>query len=253
MSPRYCLITNDDGWHSPGLSVLKQAVKPFVPVVVAPEGERSGVGHAINLVNPLRIRKTSNTSYEYVCSGTPADCVKIGIKVIVKKRPNLVISGINIGPNLGMDVLYSGTVSAAMEGAILGFPAIAISLVGYENLFWETARKVVPVLIRLCLGGDLAADTVLNVNIPNLPPEQIRGYKITRQSQCRFEEDYEVRNDPRGCPYYWLKGNFLRKNAEKGTDVEAVLNNYVSICPLHLDLTAYALKVKLQRKLRRLI
>ncbi|HOJ39819.1 MAG TPA: 5'/3'-nucleotidase SurE [bacterium] len=250
----YCLVTNDDGWDSPGLAVLKKAVRPLVPVVVAPESERSAVGHAINLLTPVRVRRVKRKGVcDYICSGTPADCVKLGVKVLLDKPPVLVASGINLGPNLGMDLLYSGTVSAAMEGAILGFPSVAISLVGSGHLHWSTVLAVVPVIIRLCLSVGMPSDVLLNVNIPNVSLSRLRGYRITRQGQARFNEDYQVRRDPRGRTYYWLRGKFKKVPAEKGSDVEAVTDNYVSVCPLRLDLTDYHFQEVLQKSLSKFI
>ncbi|MCM8757109.1 MAG: 5'/3'-nucleotidase SurE [Candidatus Omnitrophica bacterium] len=254
MRQKYCLITNDDGWDSPGLAVLRESVEPFVPLVVAPEGERSAISHAINLSSPVRVRKREIKGViHYICTGTPVDCIKLGVKVLSKNRPSLVLSGINIGPNLGMDLLYSGTVSAAMEGAILGLPAVALSLAGYDHLFWNTASQVVRLIISLCLSSKWPADTLLNVNIPNVALTELRGYRVTYQSESRFQESYELRHDPRGRPYYWLKGRFKGKKTEPGSDVEAVLTNFVSICPLRLNLTHYQFLKTLKKKLATLI
>ena len=174
-------------------------------------------------------------SRSYVVNGTPVDCVKIGVKEILKKNPDFVISGINLGPNLGMDILYSGTVAAAAEGAILGIPSIAISIADYKNFDFNSVEKVVRKIWKHLMKIKLPDDTILNVNIPNIQFDKIKGIKVTYQSKSRFQEEYEKRKDPRGIPYFWLKGIFKIKG-EKGSDVEAIKNGFISITPLNLCL-----------------
>jgi len=206
--------------------------------VVVPEREKSAAGHSINLSSPLRLRyvKLDDEFSAYVTDGTPVDCVKIGIKLVMKEKPDFLISGINLGPNLGMDIIYSGTVSAAAEGAILGIPSIAVSLADFKDFDFDLAARVTISIIKNIKRIKIPQDTFLNINIPN---KKIKGFKITYQSKARFEEWYEKRIDPRGIPYYWLKGNFKEIEGEKGSDVEAVREGYVSITPVYLDLTNY--------------
>jgi len=234
------LITNDDGIFSDGLKVLLNCLPSSVEkIIVVPEIESSAIAHAINLFNPLRMRKIALFySQCYIVNGTPVDCVKIGVKEILKKNPDFVISGINLGPNLGMDILYSGTVAAAAEGAILGIPSIAISIADYKNFDFNSVEKIIKKIWKNLMKIKLPEDTILNVNIPNIPFEKIKGIKTTYQSKSRFKEEYEKRKDPRGTPYFWLKGIFKIKG-EKGSDVEAIKNGFISITPINLDLTDY--------------
>jgi len=234
------LITNDDGIFSDGLKVFVNCIPSSVEkIIVVPEVESSAIAHAINLFNPLRMREI-NLFYSqcYVVNGTPVDCVKIAVKEILKKNPDFVISGINLGPNLGMDILYSGTVAAAAEGAILGIPSIAISIADYKNFDFNSVEKVVREIWKRLMKIKLPEDTILNVNIPNIQFDKVKGIKVTYQSKSRFKEEYEKRKDPRGTPYFWLKGIFKIKG-EKGSDVEAIKNGFISITPLNLDLTDY--------------
>ena len=198
-------LTNDDGIYSEGLKVMWKFLKKMGEVcVVVPETERSATGHSINLSSPLRVRyiKLNENFSAYITDGTPADCVKIGIKSIMKRKPDFVISGINLGPNLGMDILYSGTVSAAAEGAILGIPSIAVSIADFKDFNFELAGRVAIIVLKAIIKEEIPPDTLLNINIPNLSPEKIKGFKLTYQSKARFEEWYEKRIDPRGIPYY---------------------------------------------------
>ena len=242
-------LTNDDGIYSEGLKAMWKFLKKMGEVcVVVPETERSATGHSINLSSPLRVRyiKLNENFSAYITDGTPADCVKIGIKSIMERKPDFVISGINLGPNLGMDILYSGTVSAAAEGAILGIPSIAVSIADFKNFNFELAGRITITVLKAIIKEKLPPDTLFNINIPNLSPEKIKGFKLTYQSKARFEEWYEKRIDPRGIPYYWLKGNFKEVEGEKGSDVEAVKEGYVSITPIYLDLTDYKFFQKLK-------
>ncbi len=235
------LLTNDDGIYSPGISVLKQVLKPFGHVtVVAPDVQKSGVGHAITLSHPLRIREifTDGEFFGYGIEGSPADCVKLAVREIMKEKPSLLVSGINIGANVGISVLYSGTVAAAIEGALLGIPSVAISLELTKKLYNVqeaalTAKEIVGHIIR----KKLPKGTLLNVNIPFLPKEDIKGVKIVRQYSGDFDEYFDKRTDPRGGVYYWLAGTGLPEVDINGTDVSALKDGYISITPLKYDLT----------------
>ncbi|MCM8803956.1 MAG: 5'/3'-nucleotidase SurE [Candidatus Omnitrophica bacterium] len=250
------LLTNDDGIFSKGLIILEKYLRKIAQVyVVVPETEKSAVSHSINLLNPIRVRKINmNDFFYYIVSGTPVDCVKIGIKELIKEKIDMVISGINLGPNLGMDILYSGTVSAACEGAILGIPSISISIAGYRNFNFELSAKISLKIIEKIKSIKFPKDTILNINIPNRKINEIRGIKITYQSESRFNEEYEKRTDPRGNIYFWLKGSFKEIRNEKESDVDAVKNGYVSITPLQLNLTNYyflnQMKLKKFEKIR---
>ena len=246
------LISNDDGIHARGLRVLVESVGGLGEVaVVAPDRERSATGHSITVHRPLRAKKTRIPGFEvqsWAVDGTPADCVKLAIEDLLAEPPDLVISGINLGPNLGTDVLYSGTVSAAVEGAISGFPALAVSLASYcYQDFGPSGAFVRKLVSRLAQVG-LARKMLLNVNVPGT--ERPLGVKITRLGNRRYVNIFEKRTDPRGRSYYWMAGEPLETEESEeggcGTDVDAVKNNYISITPLQLDLTDYASIEKLR-------
>lgn len=232
------LLTNDDGIHSPGLQALADKLQSFGRVaVVAPDRERSAVGHALTLHAPLRAEEIAND--RWAVSGTPTDAVSLGIQALLEEKPDLVISGINKGGNMGDDLTYSGTVAAAMEATLMGVPAIAISLsshnFGYDDFI--TAAEVAGQLATTVLEHGLPADTFLNVNVPDQKP---LGLRLTRQGK-RIYEDAVVKNrDPRGRYYYWIGAGELGFQNLEGTDFHAVHNGYVSVTPLHLDLTNYA-------------
>jgi len=246
------LISNDDGIHARGLRVLVESVSSLGEVVVvAPDRERSATGHSITVHRPLRAKKTRIPGFEgqsWAVDGTPADCVKLAIEDLLADPPDLVLSGINLGPNLGTDVLYSGTVSAAMEGVINGFPAVAVSLASYCYQDFSPSggfiRKLIPRLVQ----ARLPRNMLLNVNVPGT--ERPLGVKITRLGNRRYVNIFEKRTDPRGRVYYWLAGEPLETEEGEeggcGTDVDAVKNNYISITPLQLDLTDYASIEKLK-------
>jgi len=245
------LLTNDDGIYSEGLKVLWKYLKRIGNVyVVVPETEKSAVAHAINLFTPLKIKKIKiENGYDaWIVNGTPVDCVKIGVNYLLKKKPDMVISGINPQSNMGMDILYSGTVSAAAEGAILGIPSIAVSLDGERKNNFTTAAEVTLKIIKKLEKIDIPPDTVININVPDVPLSKIKGIRLTYQSRARYEEEYEERKDPRGGSYYWLKGVFRRVDGEKGSDVETIKSGYVSVTPLHLDLTNHSFLSHLQDK-----
>lgn len=237
------LLTNDDGVHADGLQSIRRELEkdPEVELyVVAPESERSAASHAITLHKPLYVNQISVDGSQvpmWSTNGTPADCTKAGVLALVGKTPHLVISGINRGSNLGTDVLYSGTVSAAFEGAILGVPSIAVSLAGIEDLDYSFAARFTARLARMVLARGLPPETLLNVNIPALNEEHIAGVRITRLGVARYRDVFHKRTDPRGRTYYWLAGELDDNGNEPGTDLHAIRNNEISITPLRLNLT----------------
>ena len=209
--------------------------------VVAPDAERSAIGHAITTTTPLRVKeyRRGTTLLGYASSGTPADCVKLALGAIFERRPDLVVSGINLGSNTATNVIYSGTVSAATEARILGIPSIAVSLATVTDPYWGYAARVGRHVASLVLEHGLPPKVLLNVNVPNLPREEIRGIRVTRQGDSVYAEGYELRNDPRGRPYYWLVGKFSMRDDDQETDAWAVANRYVSVTPITFDLTAH--------------
>ncbi len=234
------LITNDDGIFAEGLCALYRSLSlDHEVVVVAPEAERSAVGHAITLSHPLRVKivRRGKEFWGYAVSGTPADCVKIAFYELVGPV-DLVISGINRGANVGINVLYSGTVSAATEAAILGIPALAVSLAAYQNEDYCFAAYFIASLIEDIFDWPLPKPFCLNINIPQLPAHLIQGVKFTRQGTYKLKERFEKRIDPHGNIYYWQCGEeFLEE--DPATDVVAIKQGFISITPLHHDLTDY--------------
>src|SRR5713226_3940588 len=235
------LITNDDGIASPGLQAL---VRPFEPVaetfVVAPERERSATGHAITLHKPLRAHSATipgSSVRAWATNGTPADCVALGMLELLPATPDVILSGINVGPNVARDLTYSGTVSGAMEGAIFGVPSIAISVGSFRNPTFAVAAGFAVELARAILLHGLPEDTLLNVNVPNLPPDRIVGVAITRQSAKRYISRLEKRVDPRGRTYYWLTGDPSPVEDLEGTDTWALLHSHISVTAITLDMT----------------
>jgi 5'-nucleotidase len=237
------LVTNDDGIHAPGLTALFQELSSLGQVtVVAPDSEQSAVGHAISLSQPLRVRQVSldGDVPGWSVNGFPADCVKIAIAELLSDPPDLVVSGINLGPNVGINVLYSGTVSAATEASILGVRALALSLNTYKKTdFVRAARLARQVLARLLEWPGWTPEVCLNVNLPDLPPDQVRGLKFTRQDVGPLVEHFERRVDPRERIYYWLAEINDRQAPDLNTDFGALGAGYVSITPIHHDLTHY--------------
>jgi len=232
------LITNDDGVHSPGLMALFRAMKALAEaVVVAPDRERSAVSHALTIHRPLRVHRLREGVYSV--DGTPTDCVAVAVGKLLPQRPQLIVSGINRGGNLGDDLTYSGTVSAAIEGTILGIPSMAVSLnVGStEHAHYETAQHYAAVLARKVLEEALPYDTLLNVNVPNLPLKEVKGVRFTRQGKRVYDGAVHEIHSPWGELYYWIGGGRPYWERAEDTDIEAVLQGYVSITPIHLDLT----------------
>ena len=238
------LVTNDDGYASPGIVALAEALRELGDVtVVAPDEDNSGVGHQVSIKSPVRANEVKGRAVPtYRCSGTPADCVVIGAFDLCGGMPSLIVSGINRGANVGDDVNYSGTVAAALEGTIIGVPSMAISLAAsWPKLdrahAWEPAAGVAAKLGRQILTDGLPRLTLLNVNVPNLLPNEIRGTRYVRQGRKSYRDRVERRADPRGGIYYWLWGAFDPEDIVDGTDLAAVRDGYVSITPLSIDRT----------------
>ena len=239
------LLTNDDGVHADGILTLKQALEPFGELtVVAPERPRSGAGHAITLHKPLRLSTTklADGSPANACSGTPADCVTVGTLEVMDGEVDLVVAGINHGPNLGWDVHYSGTVAAAKEAVMIGKRAIAFSLASFaRDVHWETAAEAVRRLMPWLIAHPTPPLTLLNINVPNVPVAEIKGICVTRQGPRQYVDRLEKRVDPAGRPYYWLGGTVAGHETAADTDVSAIANGFISVTPLQLDLTAHTL------------
>jgi len=234
------LITNDDGIHAPGLLALYRSLRQLGDVLaIAPERPRSACGHAITLHKPLRLWpvRLAEGGAAYASNGTPADCVALGVSEHLGDRPNLVVAGINLGPNLGVDMTYSGTVAAAMEAAICGIPSFAISVASYERPILEPAADFAAYLARTVLERGLAGRGFLNVNVPAVPRDEIRGLSITHQGRLRYSNRIERRMDPRGGEYYWLTGERVGQSEQRGGDFDAIAGNRISITPVRLDLT----------------
>jgi 5'-nucleotidase len=235
------LLTNDDGLNSPGLLALARAMQTAADTfVVAPEHERSAASHAITLHKPLRVMQTvlGDTGLPaWATNGTPADCVVLAVLDLLGTPPDVVVSGINHGANLGMDLIYSGTVSGAVEAALFGIAAIAISVAAFTRIHWEPAAGFAAYLAQEVNRHGLPRDTFLNVNVPNVPAEAVQGVEITRQSSRRYVSRLEKRADPRGRDYYWLSGSAEGGDADPGTDARAVAEGRISVTPLRLDMT----------------
>ncbi len=235
ISEKQLLVSNDDGVYAPGLAALASSLKNIAQLtVVAPDRNHSGASNALTLENPLRIQQLDNKFI--AVSGTPTDCVHLALNELCTETPDLVVSGINNGANMGDDVLYSGTVAAAMEGRFLGLPALAVSLVG--KVHFESAAFYAKQLVEKLIQQPLSADQVLNVNVPDLPLAQIKGIKVTRLGKRHQAEMIEKGVDPRGRDIYWVGPPGEIADAGEGTDFHAIENGYVSITPLKVDLTA---------------
>ncbi len=238
------LVSNDDGITANGILSLIEVAREFGNVtVVAPDSPQSGMGHAISVGKPLRIEEVnlSNGMIGYACSGTPADCVKLATGVIMKHKPDLVLSGINHGSNASVAVFYSGTMSAAVEGVIEGIPSVGFSLDDFGHHADFTAAKIIArQIINHLLQQKLPPYVTLNVNIPKLPIEKIKGIRCTRQSIGRWIEQFDARVDPYGRDYYWLTGKFYSEDTAPDTDIYALAQGYVSVCPVHIDITSHS-------------
>ncbi len=240
---RVILITNDDGITAPGIRNLVEAMKPFGRVViVAPDSPQSAMGHAITISKSLRLDRVEvfEGVESWQCSGTPVDCVKLAVNKVLHRKPDLLVSGINHGSNSSINVIYSGTMSAAMEGAIEGIPSIGFSLLDHSlSADFAPARKIVEHVVRNVLEIGLDAGTLLNVNIPKLPFGKIRGIRICRQANAKWKEEFDERLDPNGRKYYWLTGKFINFDTGDDTDEWALHNGFVSVVPVQFDLTAH--------------
>ena len=243
------LVINDDGINAKGIRSLIEVAKEFGNVlVVAPDGPRSGMSHAITLNTPLRIKKIAeyDNVIEYLSNGTPVDCVKLAQKVILNRYPDIVLSGINHGSNAAISLLYSGTMAAALEAAFENIPSIGFSLLNYNSdADFETSKIVPRQIIKKVLSDGLDEHNCLNVNIPDVKIDDLKGFKITRQAKGYWKEELIPQKDPHDRIYYWLTGEFFNQDTAKDTDMWALENNYVSIQPVQFDLTSYKLLNKI--------
>ncbi len=248
------LISNDDGIHARGIQALAKALSAEHEVyVVAPDRERSAMGHALTLHEPVKVQAYDfpfPVAKAYSIGGTPSDCVKLALNALLDVKMDAMVSGINHGPNLGSDVIYSGTVSAALEGAIYGLPSIAVSLVnGYDKqMDFSHGAAFIADFLPKALAMGIPAKSVLNVNIPAVPLDQFKGAKICDLGTRMYTDSYERRLDPRGGIYYWLAGEVIETDAGEHSDVEAIRQHYVSITPVHYNLTNYAALTLLREK-----
>ena len=238
------LVTNDDGINAPGIRTLISIMKDIGDiVVVAPDSPQSGMGHAITINSTLhssRITPKDSEITEYSCSGTPADCVKLAINELMPRKPDLCVSGINHGSNSSINVIYSGTMSAAIEAGIEGVPAIGFSLLDYRwNADFEQSKNFISMITLNALNNGIPKGVVLNVNIPAVKKPDIKGVKICRQAKAYWVEEFDKRKNPFGQEYYWLTGKFVNKDQGEDTDEWALKNNYISIVPVEFDLTAH--------------
>jgi len=245
------LITNDDGITAPGIRNLVEAVKDLGKIiVVAPDKAQSGMGHAITIGQPLRMTKMDIFAgvEAWQTSGTPVDCVKLAVDKILHGKPDICLSGINHGANHSINVIYSGTMSAAMEASIESIPSIGFSLLDNSiEADFTAARHYVKKIVSSMMEKKMDKHLLLNVNIPAVSLDLIKGVKICKQAYAKYEEDFEERNDPHGKKYYWLTGQFINFDKGKDTDVRALENNYISVVPVQFDLTNYKLKAQLEK------
>ncbi|HET6273955.1 MAG TPA: 5'/3'-nucleotidase SurE [Bacteroidota bacterium] len=243
-APLNILISNDDGIDAPGIFALVQEVKKIANVtVVAPDKQQSAVGHAITVNYPLRavpFRKNDEV-FGYAVEGTPADAVKLGVRFLMKSKPDMIISGINHGSNTAINIIYSGTVSAATEGTVLGIPSIAVSLTTYQEPDFSYAAKFAVKLALLVARHGLPEGTLLNVNVPAVPEHEIKGIMLTKQGKSSWDDTFDVRRDPANREYFWLTGKMNVTDTELDADQVAIRNNYISVTPIHYDLTDRAM------------
>lgn len=237
------LVSNDDGITAPGIRNLVEAVKHLGEVViVAPDSPQSAMGHAVTISKPLRLNQTDiyGDIKAYQCSGTPADCVKLAVDKVLNRKPDLMVSGINHGSNSSINVLYSGTMSAAMEAAIEGIPAVGFSLCDFAyDADFSLAKKVATRIAENILEHGLPTATLLNVNIPKITENEFKGVRICRQAVAKWKEEFDERIDPNGRKYFWLTGKFINNDTGEDTDEWALANNYASVVPVMFDLTAH--------------
>lgn len=248
------LLTNDDGIHAEGLQVLERIARTFTDDVwvVAPETDQSGFAHSLSLSEPLRMRKVSER--HYAVRGTPTDCVIMGVRKILPEPPDLILSGVNSGSNVADDVTYSGTIAAAMEGTLLGIRSIALSQ-GYtvtedgRTVLWDTTEQHAPGLLRKLIGLSLPDNVFLNLNFPNCAPEDVKGVSVTSQGKITHGLWLDERKDGRGFPYFWLRFGREANDIREGSDLAALRSDHISVTPLHMDLTAHAVKDQIAKAL----
>lgn len=243
------LLTNDDGVFSKGIEALYMALSIEHEVtVVAPETEQSAVGHAITWLDPLRVNLVNRNGHYFghALKGTPADCVKIAVSELMDPPPEIVVSGINLGANVGVNVIYSGTVSAATEAAVLGVPSIAVSIDSFAPVSFSGATEFIPKLVAMVKKEGLPPGVCLNVNVPNLPADKIRGVRITKQGKLQCLEKYDRRIDPRNHVYYWLRNESVQQDEDPDADSCALASGYISVTPIHHDLTNYQMLNRLK-------
>ena len=250
------LITNDDGITAPGIAHLISITQKLGTVfIVAPDKPQSGMGHAITINSTLRVHKTSyyQNENEYSCTGTPVDCIKIAINTLMKRKPDIILSGINHGSNLSINIIYSGTMSAAVEGAVEGIPSIGFSLCDYAHeADFTQANEYLEKIISAVIQKSLPKGVCLNVNIPKLKSDVLKGIKVCRQANAMWEESFDERKDPYGRTYYWLTGEFKNLEAKsEDTDVWANEQGYISVVPTHADMTAYGALKELSKNLEK--
>jgi 5'-nucleotidase len=236
----HILICNDDGIDAPGIYALAQEIRKFARVsVVAPDRQQSAVGHAITMQYPLRAMPFHKNGelFGYAVKGTPADAVKLAVKQLLKDPVDLVLSGVNHGSNTAISIMYSGTVSAATEGTILGIPSIAVSLTTYEEADFGVAARFGAELAKVVVERGLPPGTLLNVNVPALPAGQIRGVRITSQGKSSWDDSFDVRCDPAGREYFWLTGQMSLVDTDPDADERVIREGYISVTPIHYDLT----------------
>lgn len=242
------LITNDDGITAPGIRALIEAVMDLGKIiVVAPDSPQSGMGHAITIGKPLRLNKVSTYDYigieAYQSSGTPVDCVKLATDILLKSKPTICLSGINHGSNASINVIYSGTMSAAMEAAVEGIPSAGFSLLDFSyDADFRNAQKVVRIIAKRMLKEVMPPHFLLNINIPKVEEEDFKGIKVCRQAAAFWSENFEHRVDPRGKDYFWMTGKFTNNDKGQDTDIFALENGYASVVPVSIDFTNYNVK-----------
>ncbi|QMU56286.1 MAG: 5'/3'-nucleotidase SurE [Candidatus Mycalebacterium zealandia] len=234
------LISNDDGINSPGIAALEKSLSNLGEVIlVAPDRDNSASSHALSLSRPLRVEKIA--SGRYSVDGTPTDCINLAVNGLIEgKRPDLIVSGINKGANMGDDITYSGTVSAAMEGVLLRIPSIAVSVPGKDSFIFEPAADYAKTVAEFVLKNGLPKNTLLNVNVPNMPEDKIKGVKFTKQGKRHYNEKITKNKDPRGRTYYWIGGDELAYHKIPNTDIVSVVNGWISVTPIKLDFTDYS-------------
>jgi 5'-nucleotidase len=244
------LVTNDDGVASPGLHALFEAMRELGKVsMVAPEVERSAVGHAITRHSPLQVKEFALNGKRagYAVNGTPADCVKLAVSTLLEQRPDLVVSGINLGPNTATNIIYSGTVSAATEARILGIQSVAVSVGTFDDPIWETSAIYAQRIARLVLKHALPPKVLLNVNVPNLALGEVKGVRVTRQGDSGYEDRFETHGDPCSAPSYRSAASYRMSDVDDGTDALALAQGFVSVTPISFDLTSFVMLDELSR------